>query len=199
MAIILPVLAFMLLPLVFIGIGYYLDYKHDKSDFIGTLKNMARELLKLAAVTAVLAIGGKFIYQLFPLGDDHGRNYNTVRTEAGIPLIEPEWKLAEHIGSRYEKWWMDSTDTDRRIHTLKIINYNLLGPTQELDYFSTPNGSFRLESHYDYQSNSIKYSIIKPKAGAFFNFAAAQPYPDEVISPIKKEEFERILEEWQPR
>ena len=101
MAIIIPVLFVMLLPLIFIGIGYYLDYKHDKRDFVGALKNMTRELIKLAAVAAIITIGGKFIYQLFPLDHDYGKTYNTTRAEAGIPLIEAEWKLAEHAGDRF--------------------------------------------------------------------------------------------------
>ncbi|WP_299703963.1 hypothetical protein [uncultured Pontibacter sp.] len=197
MAIIIPVLFFMLLPLIFIGVGYYFDYKHDKRDFVATLKKMARELLKLAAVTAIITIGGKFIYQLFPLDHDYGKSYNATRAEASIPLIEAEWKLAEHAGNRYTQWWMDSTDSDRRTHTLKIINYNLLGPTQEFDYFSNPAASFRLESQYDYQSNSMSYRIIKPKTGAYFNFAATQPHPDEIVTSIMKEEFDKILRDWQ--
>lgn len=198
MAIIVPVLLFMLLPLIFIGVGYYFDYKHDKRDFLSTLKNFARELIKLAAVTAILAFSGKFIYHLFPLNYNHGKGFNATRAEAGIPLLEAEWKLSESAGSRYTQWWMDSTNSDRRTHTLKIINYNLLGPTQELDYFSNPGASFRLESQYDYQADSMSYSIIKPKSNIYFNFAAAQPQPIEIVSPITKEEFEQILRAWQP-
>jgi hypothetical protein len=198
MSIIIPLMFIMLLPLVIIGVGYYLDFKHDKRDFVGALKNIVRQLVKLAAITALLTIGGKFIYQLFPLDYNYGKRHNTARVEAGIPLIEPEWKLAEYAGSRYAQWWLDSTGTDRRTHTLKIIHFNLLGPTEEFDYFGKPDVPFRLETKYDYGSKATSYSIIKPKTGTFINFAAAQPLPNEIILPIAKEEFEEILKEWQP-
>lgn len=188
----------MLLPLIFIGVGYYFDYKHDKRDFLSALKNCTINLLKLAAVLVLLTMGGKIIFGIFPLDDDYGKAHNAARIEAGIPVIEAEWKLAESAGNKYAQWWMDSTNSDRRTHALKIIHYNLLGPTEELDYFSKPDASFRLEVRYNYRIDSLSYSIIRPKPDTYFNFAGAQPHSDEIVVQITQEEFEQILREWQP-
>lgn len=188
----------LLLPIVFIGIGYYFDYRQNKNDFVKTLKNIGIGFFSIAIATVLISLVFNTIVDLFPWNNNYGKNYNKVRESEGIPLIEKTWGLTKFSGSKFEQWWMDSVNTDNNIHTTKIIEFDMLGPTNELDYFSSEIVNYRLESNYSYNNKSFSYrKIFRLKNKTFSHLGYTSPLPDENTIVLTKKEFKILLAKMQ--
>lgn len=187
----------LILPILFIGVGYYFDYKHNRPDFLKTLKSVALGIATVAVGYFALSFTGEWIANLFPWDQNYGKNYNEARQKAGVPLIEESWKLAAHNGNNFEQWWMDSLNTDNNYHTIKIIKFDLLGPTSELDYFSSDQSNFRLKVAYNYNNRIIRFSKITHAEAAKINQVGyTQALSDETEIPITRNDFNKIIASW---
>ncbi|MCX2738827.1 hypothetical protein [Pontibacter anaerobius] len=195
-AVVLGIVA-LALPIAFILIGYYLDYRSNKTGFLKDAKSIAAGLLLIIAVYFFLNFAGKGISSIFPINSNHGKTYNDFRAAKGIPVIESSWKVWPFAGNKYEVWWADSLNTDANIHTFKIIKYNLWGPVSEIDYFELENKGSRLETIYDYSHDTLVYTKITPKSASLVPLTG-RTLPDtlyETTAPISPEDFKYILSE----
>ena len=187
----------LLLPILFIGIGYYFDYKHNRQDFLKTLKSVVLCIVTVAVGYYTLSFTGGWIESLFPWDQNYGKNYNEARQKAGVPVIEESWELAAHNSNNFEQWWMDSLNTDNSYHTIKIIKFDLFGPIAELDYYSSDQANFRLEVAFNYKNRTVRFSkITNPEIAKFNHEGYTQTLADETVIPLTRKEFNKIIASW---
>ncbi|SFH29533.1 hypothetical protein [Pontibacter chinhatensis] len=188
----------LILPIAFIAIGYYLDYKHDKKGFLKDAKSILTGILALSASYFLFTVAEAGLTSLFPINSNYGKSYNDFRLARGIPVIESSWKVWPFAGNNFEEWWADTLNTDADIHTFKVIKYSLWGPVTEKDYFEKEETGFRLETIYNYSNGSLIYLKISPKSDSLIHFTGkTTPDPQaEKIRTISQEDFRSILNEW---
>lgn len=188
----------LILPIAFIMIGYYLDYKHDKKGFLKDAKSLVAGILTIGVLYLLLKVAINGLISLFPINSNYAKTHNDFRVARGIPIIESSWKVWPYAGNNFEEWWADTLNTDAGIHTFKVIKYNLWGPVSEQDYFENEETGFRLEAIYSYSNDSLIYLKISPKSDSLIHFTGkTTPDPQaEKIRTISQEDFRSILNEW---
>ena len=111
-----------------LGYAYYLDYKKNKKYFLESLKNFSG-LLKYGLVVAMTIILYKL---LIPLNIENDDELNEIRIKSGLELLDQK-KFKKLVDEQYKtEWWSKNNNST---YFKKVIEYNLLGPKTETDYF----------------------------------------------------------------
>ncbi|MBI1835656.1 MAG: hypothetical protein HYR91_00170 [Flavobacteriia bacterium] len=160
-----------------IGFAYYLDYKKNKKYFIESLKNLSG-LLKYMLISILTFVTYKF---LIPINIENDTEFNTIRLKNGLEIINNK-NFKKIVNDQYTtEWWRKGDDN---IYFKKVIDYNLLGPETETDYYKLSNIDHGyLFKTYSFLNNNLNYFIEKPE-GVFSKVRTRQ---------IRKEKFNEYL------
>jgi hypothetical protein len=174
-----PLIITFLIITVPLGFAYYLDYKKDKKYFIESLKSFSG-LLKYLLILAVTII----IYKiLIPINIENDVELNEIRIKNGLELIDKK-NFKKLVDEQYKtEWWSKKYNS---VYFKKVIEYNLLGPKCETDFFRLPNieGGYLFKT-YSFSNNKMEYFIEKPE-GKFSKVRTRQVEKDEFIKNLKK-------------
>lgn len=143
----------LLTPVLFVGIGYFLDYKKDNKYFLSGLKSALKAIVAFAFVVAIIN-AHKFI---FPINTDYGTEYNSERQNLQIPLIEKGWGEVYSMSGQYRTWYMSAKSYDAINHTRKMIEFGYFGALKEHDFFEDSITNELYFVTHDYELNQKKY------------------------------------------
>lgn len=162
-----------------LGFAYYLDYKKDKKYFIESIKNL-RGLLKYGLILIVTIISYKI---LFPINIENDTELNKIRLKNGLELLDKK-NFKKLVDEQYKtEWWSKKYNS---VYFKKVIEYNLLGPKSETDFFRLTNieGGYLFKT-YSYSNNKIDYFIEKPE-GTFSQVRTRQVGKEKFNQYLKK-------------
>jgi hypothetical protein len=111
---------------------------------------------------------------LFPINTDFGVDYNEIRIEKGIPIIENDWREEPSWGSQYRTWYVSPKNDSLNCHTKKKIEFNIWGAVSETDYFEPSNKKETYASQFNYSSDSISYFRLNEYDEKDVNMTKAQ-------------------------
>ena len=145
------------LPILF---GYYQDYKNNPNEFKIEFRSFKKGLIRIAFFF-ILYFGINKIYDLiFPLNKKNGIEFNDQRIKIGLPKLEENWQIDKKESNQHKIiWWKPKPTTG---HFKKVIEYGILYPETETDYYQSKNSQTVLWSIYNYQNKTFEYYIEKP-------------------------------------
>ncbi len=187
-----------LLILLIIGItyGYYLDYKQNKKSISDGLKT------GLVVICLFIAYGvlGTLYKNHIPVYQNYAQEFNEIRAARGIPPIDDDWELQPWRSDQFKKWYAHPKAYAIAGRAYKVVEFNYWKAVYEEDLYRNPDSSTGLITRFRYARNKFEYFLIEPIRLA----SEIKHFPDEFVpdfleqerTPITKERFDQILNSW---
>ena len=131
-----------------------------------------------------------------PFNKNHGIEYNSEREKLGLAKLEKNWTIRDYESEQFATYWWKPEP--RNGHFKKIIEYGILNPKTETDYYQNEKreGTFAW-SKYDFGNNTFEYFLEKPndKTVSVTDKGNLKLEKPTEILKINKAEFENYIAE----
>ena len=190
MAIVILISLIIFSPILF---GYYLDFKNNPKEFNFEFSNIKNGITKILLFFLIYFGINKIYDFVFPLEKKNGFEFNTEREKIGLPKLEGNWKMDKSESNRQTIiWWKPNPYVG---HFKKVIEYGILNPENETDYYKSKNNEKFLWSVYSYENETFEYYVEKPNEKAISVTEKGNlKYENPTIEiKISKTEFENYI------
>ena len=140
--------------------GYYHDYKNNPNEFKIEFKTLKKGITKIL-LFLIMYFGINKVYDLiFPLNKKSGIEFNDQRIKIGLPTLDNNWQIDEDESNQNNIIWWKVKPTIG--HFKKVIEYGILNPETETDYYQSKYQETFLWSVYNFNNKTFEYYIEKP-------------------------------------
>ena len=128
-----------------------------------------------------------------PLDSNHGLEYNSTRSEIGLPLIGEDWHINKARSNQYH---IEYRNGDRKSdHLKKILKYKPWVLISETDYYLNRNTTSYFWKTYEFSSKEVTYYLEIDYRKMNFPETLLPNVKGPFELEISKEHFHMLLEQ----
>ena len=138
-----------------IGYAFYEDYREGPAEFWDLHRDRIKKFGKWVILIILIQVISVVEKRYLPLDSNHGLEYNSTRSEIGLPLIGEDWHINKAHSNQYHIEYRNGNK--KSDHIKKILKYKPWGLISETDYYLDRNTKSYFWKTYEVSSQEFYY------------------------------------------